>query len=247
MKNLILILLYTFEIEFTLISKLKKSIFYLSGKFYIFLFASLFINSQKKTKKTNDNHSSSSWPPILLIFPTELSNISVFNNLKNSTLTGFCLDMTENPSSNKSTKSNDHEFNLTRLTIPVYMCHFKVGHALCSNDTLLIAQNGPTTIEVRMPPKFEPKQVPWHEGLLRDSIWCSQLNVFVFLTQKSLFSFDPKLLFTRSAMTDEERLQSSINAYSTIKPYDDKNSFWRCTCAGTTLYITYSGKRIRNK
>ena len=155
--------------------------------------------------------------------------------------------MTENISSNKSGKADVHEFNLTNLTIPIYMSHFKVGNTLCSNETFLIAQNGPTTIEVRMPPKFEPKQVPWHEGLLRDLVWCSQLNVFILLTQKSLFSFDPKLLFTRSVMADEERLQSSINAYRTIKPYDDKSSFWRCTCAGTMLYINYSGKRIRNK
>jgi hypothetical protein len=119
-----------------------------------------------------------------------------------------------------------YQLNLNNLTIPIYTAHLKPGNTLCANDDTFIVQDGSTTIEIRNPPKFALRKIPWRHGLIRDMIWSSELHVFIFLTQKSLFTFDPT---------------TAVSSHNKIKPLDDKHSFWRCTCIDTTLYISYSG------
>lgn len=146
--------------------------------------------------------------------------------------------------SKKQTKDekDDDGLNLNHLTVPIYVAHVKPGSTVSANDDSFLIQDGSTTIEIRTPPTFEPKRVPWRDGLIRDIAWCSQLNVFILLTQKSLFTFNPHTLLAPSTTTINTDIQLKITSYSKIKPYSDAHSFWRCTCIGTTIYISYSGK-----
>jgi len=138
--------------------------------------------------------------------------------------------------------SSNHEFILNQLTIPTYVSHLKPGTTLSANDDIFIVQDGSTTIEIRAPPKFEPKKAPWHDGLIRDIVWCSEFRVFILLTQKGLFTFNPQSLVTFPTTTINTDTQLNISSYSKIKPYDENHSFWRCACVGKTIYISYSGK-----
>ncbi|CAF2920910.1 unnamed protein product [Rotaria sp. Silwood2] len=149
--------------------------------------------------------------------------------------------MSKNKSSDKQLNDNDDGLKLNQLKLPMYVSHLKNGNTLCTNDNLLILQNGSTTLEIRTPPKFEPTHIPWHEGLLRDIVWSSELGLFIFLTQKALFTFNPKLIACSPTTTVNIELQFKLTSYSTIQPYDNNSSFWRCACVGKTLYITYSG------
>jgi hypothetical protein len=142
---------------------------------------------------------------------------------------------------------DDDELNLNYLTVPSCIAHVKAGSTLCTNDEILILQDGATTIEVRLPPKFEAKRVPWRDGLLRDIAWCSELGVFVFLTQKTLFTFNPKSLVALPTTTINTDIQLTMTSYNKIKPFDDKNSFWRCAVVGKTVFISYSGKHISSQ
>src|SRR4051794_17056940 len=90
----------------------------------------------------------------------------------------------------KEEEQDDNKFHINRLTIPISISHLKTGNTLSTNDDILVIQDGSTTIEIRTPPKFEPKRMPWRNGLIRDIIWCSELNVFALLTQHSLFTFN---------------------------------------------------------
>jgi hypothetical protein len=133
-------------------------------------------------------------------------------------------------------------FHLNLLTMPTYMYHVKPGNTLCSNGNILLLQDGPTTIEFRMLPKFQQKKIPWRYGLVRDIVWCSHLEIFILLTRDALYSFNPKsLLVTETATINKPIADLTINTYKKVKPYDENQSFWRCTCAGPTLYINYSG------
>jgi hypothetical protein len=135
------------------------------------------------------------------------------------------------------------DFSLNRLMRPVYMSHIKAGSTLCSNGSVLLDQDGSTTIELRIPPKLQPKKIPWRYGLVRDITWCPELETFILLTRDALYSFSPKsLLLTENATTNKPIPDLKINTFKKVKPYDENNSFWRCTCAGATLYITYSGR-----
>jgi hypothetical protein len=146
-------------------------------------------------------------------------------------------------------KSSDHELkndendelNLNNLTVPIYIAHLKPGNTLCANDDTFIVQNGSTTIEIRNPPKFAPRKIPWRDGLIRDIIWCSELHVFVFLTQKNLFTFNPQSLNPLPSATNKPDPQLRVTSYQKIKPLDNKHSFWRCTCVDTTIFVSYSG------
>ncbi|CAF1079749.1 unnamed protein product [Rotaria sordida] len=149
--------------------------------------------------------------------------------------------MSKKKSSDKQSNDNDDELKLNELKLPIYVSHLKSGNTLCANDNLLILQNGSTTLEIRTLPKFEPKHIPWHEGLLRDIVWCSELGLFIFLTQNALFTFNPQSIASPSTTTINTEYRFKIISYSTIKPYDNNSVFWRCTCVGTTVYITYSG------
>ncbi|CAF2145885.1 unnamed protein product [Rotaria magnacalcarata] len=142
--------------------------------------------------------------------------------------------------SNKKISKNDDGLNLIALGVPSNVTHMKSGNTLCSNDSLVILQNGATTLEIRTAPKFEAKQIPWHDGLIRDIVWNSELNVFVLLTKKSLFTFDSKTIDSATVTANNDS-RLKIKAYSNIKPYNDKALFWRCTCVGTKLFISYSG------
>ncbi|CAF1141159.1 unnamed protein product [Rotaria sp. Silwood1] len=149
--------------------------------------------------------------------------------------------MSKKESSDKTLNDNDDELKLNKLNLPSYVSHLKNGNTLCTNDNLLILQNGSTTLEIRTQPKFEPKHIQWHEGLLRDIVWCSELGLFIFLTQRTLFTFDPNLIASTPTTTVNIEMQFKLSSYSIIQPYDNKSLFWRCTCVGKTLYITYSG------
>ncbi|CAF2447024.1 unnamed protein product [Rotaria sp. Silwood2] len=141
----------------------------------------------------------------------------------------------------QDSQENPDEFRLNQLTQPIYISHVKTGNTLCSNDHILLLQDGSTTIEFRTPPKFQPTHISWHNGLIRDTTWCSDLNVFIVLTKDALFSVSPISLFTIETATNKPLVDLKISAYKTVKPYNDNVSFWRCTCAGETLYINYSG------
>ncbi|CAF3535510.1 unnamed protein product [Rotaria socialis] len=142
--------------------------------------------------------------------------------------------------SNQEISEKDDRFKLMELGIPYNVTHMKSGNTLCSDDSLVILQNGATTLEIRTPPKFEAKQIPWHDGLIRDIVWSSELKVFVLLTKKSLFTFDSKTTDC-AAGTAHDDSQLKIKAYSNVKPYNDKALFWRCACFDTKLFISYSG------
>ena len=145
---------------------------------------------------------------------------------------------------NKPEEEDLDALHLDGLTVPIYIAHIKPGNTLCANEDVFIAQNGPTSIEIRAAPKFEPKKIPWRDGLIRDIVWCPQLAVFVLLTQKTLYTFDPASItapVARHMATSDLHLK--ISAYNKIKPFDDRYSFWRCTSVGTRIFIAYSGKR----
>ena len=139
--------------------------------------------------------------------------------------------------------------HLNHLTVPIYTGHIKPGNTLCANDNLFVVQNGPTSIEVRSAPKFEPRKIPWNHGLIRDIVWCPELSVFVLLTQKTLFTFNPHSITNPTTMTTTTALplgdiQLKISAYNKIKPFEDRYSFWRCTTVGTRVFVAYSGRRM---
>ncbi|CAF4755133.1 unnamed protein product, partial [Rotaria magnacalcarata] len=56
--------------------------------------------------------------------------------------------------SNKKISKNDDGLNLIALGVPSNVTHMKSGNTLCSNDSLVILQNGATTLEIRTAPKF---------------------------------------------------------------------------------------------
>lgn len=141
-------------------------------------------------------------------------------------------------------EEKDETFNVNDLTVPTYITHIKPGNTLCANHDTFVVQNGPTTLEVRTPPNFEAKKIPWSNGLLRDIVWCPELNVFALLTQNGLFTFDPRCLTTPAGSVASNDIQLKISAYNKIKPFDDRHSFWRCTFVGTTVFIVYSGKNL---
>jgi hypothetical protein len=130
---------------------------------------------------------------------------------------------------------------LNKLTVPLHISHLKPGNTLCANDNVLILQDGPTTIEIRTPPKFEVKKIPWRYGLIRDIVWCPEFGVFILLTQKALFTLNTKSFVSPPSALYNTDIQLTVNSYAKIKPFDEKSSFWRCTCAGTTVYISNSG------
>lgn len=144
--------------------------------------------------------------------------------------------------SKKETKdADDDDMKLNELTVPIYVSHVKPGSTLATNGELIVIQDGSTTIEVRTPPKFQPKRIPWRDGLIRDIAWCSELRVFFLLTQKGLFAFDSQALVAQPTTTINTEIQPKVISYTKIKPMDDAHSFWRCACVGKTLYICYAG------
>jgi hypothetical protein len=127
------------------------------------------------------------------------------------------------------------------MTLPSELSHVKSGNTLCSIDSVMLIQDGSTTIEFRLLPNLEPKRIPWRFGLVRDIIWCSDLGVFILLTKDALFNISPKSLLIPATAVNKPMPDFTINTYKKAKPYDSKALFWRCTCVGTTLYISYSG------
>lgn len=151
--------------------------------------------------------------------------------------------MTSRLSTYKKESKKDGKLDLKHLKLPQYLSHVKAGNSLCANKYVLLFQNGPTTIEIRAPPKFEAKQIPWHEGLLRDIIWSEDLGTFILLSQNSVFTFNassitaPKL----HATSIHTEFQLKAKSYEKIKPYNSNSRFWRCASTDKTLYICYSG------
>ena len=142
-------------------------------------------------------------------------------------------------------EQSSNPFKLTRLTTPSYLAHLKSGNTLSTNGTLLVLQDGSGTIQVRTPPDFQPKKIPWRNGVLRDIVWSSGLNTFLLLTKNALYSlrYHPPEPFQLPAPNLESEF--TISAYSKIKPYDEECAFWRCACVQSTLYITYAGRTGR--
>ncbi|CAF4293935.1 unnamed protein product [Rotaria socialis] len=138
-------------------------------------------------------------------------------------------------------QENPDTFDLTKLTLPISISHAKAGNTICANDHVLLLQDGSTTIEFRIPPKFQSKSIRWNYGLIRDIIWCSNLNIFLLLTKDSLLSISPEGVVVPAKATTKSLDDFKINKYPTVKPYDQNVGFWRCTCIGTSLYICYSG------
>jgi hypothetical protein len=91
---------------------------------------------------------------------------------------------------------------------------------------------------------FHPRKIVWDYGVLRDIIWCHGLGVFGLLTKDNLFTIDPKPLYSPETV-NMPTVELIINAYSAITPGIDNKSFWRCACAGKTLYVIYSGMSVR--
>ncbi|CAF1289872.1 unnamed protein product, partial [Didymodactylos carnosus] len=118
--------------------------------------------------------------------------------------------------------------DISRLTVPKKVEHVKLGHTLCSNDELLILQDGITALQVQ-DHTLEPQHVHWNHGLIRDICWSSLRRIFICICQKRVHSFDPM------------NVESQINTFSHILPYEEKYSFWRCTCTQSTLFICYAG------
>jgi len=119
--------------------------------------------------------------------------------------------------------------------------HLKSGNALCANNNVLLLQDGSTAIEFRLPSKFHRKLIPWRFGLIRDIVWCSDLDLFILLTKDTLFNISPKSLLIPETALDKPLENFTINTYKKIKPRTNNLLFWRCTCAGTTVYITSAG------
>ncbi|CAF4805755.1 unnamed protein product [Rotaria sp. Silwood1] len=153
----------------------------------------------------------------------------------------YILEKVTEKSIHQNSPEKTDEFRLNQITQPIYVSHVKTGSTLCSNDHILLLQDGSTTIEFRGYPKFQPVRIPWHNGLIRDMVWCSDLNVFILLTKDALFSVSPTSLFTVETAKDKPLVDLKINIYQKVKPFNNNVSFWRCTSAGTTLYISYSG------
>ena len=138
-------------------------------------------------------------------------------------------------------------WNLSQITVPLYISHARPGATLCAGDDLLLFQDGSTTIEIRSPPKFLPKRIAWRNGLVRDIIWSSDLEVFFLLTKDTLFSLNiESFLDPRSRAINPED-DVLINYYSKVMPASTHYSFWRCTCVHSTLYIAYSGRCIEQR
>jgi hypothetical protein len=151
--------------------------------------------------------------------------------------------MSEKNFSYDKSNEDDNELHLNSLKVPIYVSHIKPGNTLCANNDSFLVQDGSTTIEIRVPPNFEPKIIPWRNGLIRDIVWCPELNVYILLTQKSLFTFNPLSIIAPPTTTINTDTQLKVTVYSKIKPYNQESSFWRCACIGTTLYICYSGRK----
>ena len=134
-----------------------------------------------------------------------------------------------------------HSWKLDQLTIPTQIYHLQAGNTLCSNDQVVVLQNGSTTIEFRIPPKFQSKRIPWRFGLVRDIVWSSQIDGFLLLTRDALHSINPKPLFVSESARNKSLEKFSTKTYKQVKPFSQENLFWRCTCVGTTLFITYAG------
>jgi hypothetical protein len=116
-----------------------------------------------------------------------------------------------------------------------------LGSTLCSNGSVLVFQRSSSTIEFCKLPNFQSTRIPWRHGLIRDLIWCSAMRMFIMLTKDSLYSIDPLPLFS-SAATPYKRLRTlATKIYNNVKPFAEDQSFWRCTCIGTRLLISYSG------
>ena len=144
--------------------------------------------------------------------------------------------------SNKKTEENTDQIHIEDLKLPIHVSHVKPGNTLCSNDQVILIQDGSTTIEFRLPPKFLPKKIPWRFGYIRDIVWAPNLGLFILLTRDALYSVSPQSLLTAESAASKPLADFTINTYKKIKPYDSTHLFWRCTCAGTTLYIAYSGR-----
>ena len=131
---------------------------------------------------------------------------------------------------------------LNQLTVPKQVFHVQGGNTLCSNDQILLLQDGSTTVEFRLPPNFQAKRIPWRFGLVRDIVWCSQFDVFLLLTRDALHSLSPNSMFISASARNKPLEKYPTKTYARIKPFHPDNLFWRCACAGRTLYITYAGK-----
>jgi len=138
-------------------------------------------------------------------------------------------------------KTVDDSLQLNKLTVPFYVSHVKPGSSLATNGDIVVIQDGSTTLEIRTAPKFEPKKLPWRDGLIRDIIWSSDLQLFFLLTQKNLFAFDPQTIVAPSTTTINTELQFKVLSFTKIKPIDESHTFWRCTCVGSNLFLSYSG------
>lgn len=133
--------------------------------------------------------------------------------------------------------SSSFVFDLNQLTVPDHVSHIKTGHTIATNGRILLVQDGPTTLEFAVPPKFDMKKIPWKFGLLRDLVWSEELSMFILLTKSNLYG----LQIGGIADANSEPRLSSL-CYSKIIPSSNDKSFWRCMCVGSTVYISYSGK-----
>ncbi|CAF0977103.1 unnamed protein product [Rotaria magnacalcarata] len=185
-------------------------------------------DSQEKSVKVNSQEKSVQLDPQETLVKDDTQEKSVKGDPQEKT-----VDVTP--------QENPDAFDLTKLTQPISISHAKPGNTICGNDHVLLLQDGSTTIEFRIPPKFQSKCIPWNYGLIRDIIWCSNLNIFILLTRDSLLSISPEGAIVPAKTTTKSLDDFKIHKYPTVKPYDSSVVFWRCTCIGTSLFITYSG------
>lgn len=139
-------------------------------------------------------------------------------------------------------EEDSSSWKLDQLTIPTQVYHLQAGNSLCWNDQILILQDGATTIEFRSPPKFQSKRIPWRFGLIRDIVWSSQIDAFLLLTRNALHTISPKSLLLPQSPRDKPLEKFPTKTYKKVKSFSQDNLFWRCTCAGTTLYVVYAGR-----
>lgn len=137
-------------------------------------------------------------------------------------------------------RKTDSSFLFNNLTIPTEISHIKAGHTLCVNEKLLVVQDGPTTLEIRLIGEFKAKRVPWNFGLIRDLIWSRELGLFFALTKTCLLSLNLEE-FGRAKTLTSGSPQFDINLYTSVRPADEINSFWRLTSIDKFLYVSYTG------
>jgi hypothetical protein len=138
-------------------------------------------------------------------------------------------------------RSQSRALNLVDLMVPIYSLHLKPGSTLSTNGEIVILQDGSTNIQAFHPPNFRRKNVPWLYGHIRDMIWSFEMKVFLLLTKNSVIGLNYQELIPRHPPALNPRPEFTLHTFMKVKPYDNLDSFWRCTCAQMSLFIAHAG------